>query len=105
MVVHLLQVVRDSSGNIPMDEFYAKSFERAYQMLTELEAQSVLRPIQQDGRSYMFSRRRADGQDEENVSVDQWKKYRYFKNLCESRSSFSSRMKDNKVLSFLFAAG
>ncbi|KAM1539910.1 hypothetical protein ACFX14_004698 [Malus domestica] len=93
---HLLQVVRDSSGNKLMDESYAKSFERAYQMLTELEAQSVLRPIQQDGRSYMFSRRRADGREEENLSVDQWKKDRYFKNLCESRSSFSSRMKDNQ---------
>nr|XP_008383466.2 protein POLLENLESS 3-like [Malus domestica] len=95
---HLLQVVRDSSGNKLMDESYAKSFERAYQMLTELEAQSVLRPIQQDGRSYMFSRRRADGREEENLSVDQWKKDRYFKNLCESRSSFSSRMKDNQVI-------
>ncbi|TQE12048.1 hypothetical protein C1H46_002442 [Malus baccata] len=93
---HLLQVVRDSSGNKPMDESYAKSFERAYQMLTELEAQSVLRPIQQDGRSYMFSRRRADGREEANLSVDQGKKDRYFKNLCESRSSFSSRMKDNQ---------
>ena len=45
---HLLQAVRDSSGNKPMDESYAKSFERAFEMLTELEQQSVLRPIQQN---------------------------------------------------------
>ncbi|KAM1045327.1 hypothetical protein ACFX2A_037167 [Malus domestica] len=91
----LLQVVRDSSGNKPMDESYAKSFERAYQMLTELKAQSVLRPVEQDGRSHMFSRRQADGREEETVSVDQWKKDRYLKNPCESRSSFSSIMKEN----------
>ena len=50
-----------------MDESYAKSFERAYQMLTELKTQSVLRPNEQDGRSHMFSRRRADGCEEENL--------------------------------------
>ncbi|KAK9936938.1 hypothetical protein M0R45_013758 [Rubus argutus] len=31
-----------------MDESYAKSFERAFEMLTELETQSVLRPIQRN---------------------------------------------------------
>ncbi|XP_004295599.1 PREDICTED: uncharacterized protein LOC101293965 [Fragaria vesca subsp. vesca] len=45
---HLLQAVRDSAGNKPMDESYAKSFERSFEMLTELEQQSVLRPIQQN---------------------------------------------------------
>ncbi|CAI0548452.1 unnamed protein product [Linum tenue] len=34
----LLQAVRTSCGNKPMEESYAKSFERAYQMLTELES-------------------------------------------------------------------
>ncbi|XP_050370058.1 uncharacterized protein LOC126788133 [Argentina anserina] len=43
---HLLQAVRNSSGNKPMDESYAKSFERAFEMLTELEQQSVLKTIQ-----------------------------------------------------------
>ncbi|KAK4837652.1 hypothetical protein QYF36_007295 [Acer negundo] len=34
----LLQAVRSSAGNRPMDISYAKSYERAFQMLTELEA-------------------------------------------------------------------
>ncbi|KAH7545511.1 hypothetical protein FEM48_Zijuj01G0101600 [Ziziphus jujuba var. spinosa] len=44
----LLQAVRASSGNTPMDESYAKSFERAHQMLTELDQQSLQKPIRND---------------------------------------------------------
>lgn len=38
----LLHDVRASSGNRPMDESYAKSYERALQMLTDMESQSGL---------------------------------------------------------------
>ncbi|KAF3449677.1 hypothetical protein FNV43_RR10408 [Rhamnella rubrinervis] len=37
----LLQAVKASSGNKPMDESYVKSYERAHQMLTEIEQQSL----------------------------------------------------------------
>lgn len=38
----LLQAVRASSGKKPMDEAYAKSFERAHEMLAKLETESVV---------------------------------------------------------------
>jgi len=41
----LLHAVRYSSGNRPMNESYAKSFERALQMLTDLESHLVPNPI------------------------------------------------------------
>ncbi|PIN24091.1 hypothetical protein CDL12_03176 [Handroanthus impetiginosus] len=41
----LLQAIRDSSVNGHMDESYAKSFERATQMLVELEKECVLKPM------------------------------------------------------------
>ncbi|KAM1034489.1 hypothetical protein EV2_039001 [Malus domestica] len=44
----------------------------------------------------MFSRRRAEVCREESVYVDQWKKDCYLKNLCESRSSYSRRSKENQ---------
>jgi hypothetical protein len=44
----LLQAVRSSSGNRQMDESYANSFERALQILTELESSSLLNPIKQE---------------------------------------------------------
>ncbi|KAK9267587.1 hypothetical protein L1049_010015 [Liquidambar formosana] len=40
----LLQAVKASSKDGQMDESYAKSYERAFQMLTELESQAVLSP-------------------------------------------------------------
>ncbi|CAN1227899.1 Protein POLLENLESS 3 [Linum grandiflorum] len=40
----LLQAVRASCGNKPMDESYAKSFERAYQMLTDSERGTTTSP-------------------------------------------------------------
>ncbi|KAF3450487.1 hypothetical protein FNV43_RR06570 [Rhamnella rubrinervis] len=48
----LLQAVKASTGNKPMDESYVKSYERAHQMLTEIEQQSLLKPIgkYEDGR-------------------------------------------------------
>ncbi|KAB1213621.1 hypothetical protein CJ030_MR5G020292 [Morella rubra] len=45
----LLQAVRSSSGNRAMDESYAKSYERAFQMLTDAESQSLLNLIEQKG--------------------------------------------------------
>jgi hypothetical protein len=44
----LLQAVRSSFGNKPMDQSSAKSFERALQSLTELESRSLLNPIKQE---------------------------------------------------------
>lgn len=41
----LLQAVKGTAGNKHMDESYAKSYERAHQMLTEIEQQSLLKPI------------------------------------------------------------
>lgn len=38
----LLQAVKASAGNKQMDDSYAKSFDRAFQMLTELESPSLL---------------------------------------------------------------
>lgn len=44
----LLQAVKSSSGNRQMDESYANSFERALQILTEVESSSLLNPIKQE---------------------------------------------------------
>ncbi|KAF2316716.1 hypothetical protein GH714_042057 [Hevea brasiliensis] len=81
----LLQAVSDSCGHKQMDDSYAKSFERAVEMLTELESKSVLTPIGEDklkevvtstegGRGdvsgSMDSRRWADGQNKEPVLSD-----------------------------------
>ncbi|XP_062095966.1 uncharacterized protein LOC133801721 [Humulus lupulus] len=47
----LLHAVRALSGKNPMDESYAKSFDRAYETLTELEKESVVKSNQKDGNS------------------------------------------------------
>ncbi|PON35092.1 N-terminal acetyltransferase A, auxiliary subunit [Parasponia andersonii] len=47
----LLHDVRASSGKNPMDESYAKSFDRAYEMLTKLDQDLGLKPIGKDGKS------------------------------------------------------
>ncbi|OAY31582.1 protein POLLENLESS 3 [Manihot esculenta] len=44
----LLQAVSDSCGSKQMDDSYAKSFERAVDILTELESKSVLKPAEED---------------------------------------------------------
>lgn len=41
----LLQTVRFSSGNDPMDEPYAKSYERASEILAEFESQKEMAPV------------------------------------------------------------
>lgn len=43
-----LRAVRSSSGNKQMDEYYAKSFQLALQILNELEPHSVLDPNEQE---------------------------------------------------------
>ncbi|KAF9667168.1 hypothetical protein SADUNF_Sadunf16G0305000 [Salix dunnii] len=44
----LLHTVKASSGSKPMDDSYAKSFERACQILTELESHLIVKPTKQD---------------------------------------------------------
>uniref|UniRef100_A0A6N2LIQ4 Uncharacterized protein n=1 Tax=Salix viminalis TaxID=40686 RepID=A0A6N2LIQ4_SALVM len=44
----LLQNVKASSGSKPMDDSYAKSFERACQILTELESHLIVKQTKQD---------------------------------------------------------
>ncbi|KAA8519333.1 hypothetical protein F0562_013588 [Nyssa sinensis] len=61
----LLQTIRDSSEDGPMDESYAKSFERAIQVLTELESQSIVKPIavEEKGHKKEFSTSISGGQN------------------------------------------
>ncbi|CAK7345890.1 unnamed protein product [Dovyalis caffra] len=51
----LLQTVKALSGSKPMDDSYAKSFERACQILTELESHSIVKPTEQDENHYQRS--------------------------------------------------
>eukprot|EP00257_Ricinus_communis_P018510 XP_015577246.1 uncharacterized protein LOC8265513 [Ricinus communis] len=44
----LLQAVSDSCGSTEMDESYAKSFERAVEMLNDLESVSLLKPVEEE---------------------------------------------------------
>jgi hypothetical protein len=98
----LLQAVKASSGNRPMDESYAKSFERALQMLTELESHSVLNPIKQkegdqnEVNSFggggqhsgsAFCRRWADGHDEETTLINENHRGFYQQNHIENKEN------------------
>lgn len=45
----LLQTIKSSSENGQMDESYAKSYERAVQMMSEVESQQTVKPITMEG--------------------------------------------------------
>lgn len=45
----LLQTIKSSSENGQMDESYAKSYERAVQMMSEVESQQTVKPITTEG--------------------------------------------------------
>ncbi|XP_011039790.1 PREDICTED: uncharacterized protein LOC105136236 isoform X2 [Populus euphratica] len=51
----LLQTVKASSGIKPMDDSYAKSFQRACQILTELESHLIVKPTEQDEKVHQRS--------------------------------------------------
>jgi hypothetical protein len=51
----LLQTVKASSGSKPMDDSYAKSFERACQILTELESHLIVKPTEEDEKVHQRS--------------------------------------------------
>jgi hypothetical protein len=104
----LLHAVRYSSGNRPMNESYAKSFERALQMLTDLESHLVPNPIvdqneiqtsfaslvnrnskevssfirggQHYGSAFTVSRSRTDGHDDKTVQSDEHHRVSYHQN-------------------------
>ncbi|XP_059668108.1 uncharacterized protein LOC132313380 [Cornus florida] len=48
----LLQTIRASSEDGQMDESYAKSYERAFQIFTELESHSSVKPVAGEGESH-----------------------------------------------------
>lgn len=85
----LLQVVRASSRNEKMDESYAKSFEHASLMLTELESQSMLQPTDygEAKRKKILSSCTYINGSEENVSrfmvPRKCRKFYYPKTPCE----------------------
>ncbi|KAJ6950910.1 hypothetical protein NC651_004551 [Populus alba x Populus x berolinensis] len=51
----LLLTVKASSGSKPMDDSYAKSFERACQILTELESHLIVKPTEEDEKVHQRS--------------------------------------------------
>lgn len=86
----LLQAVRASSRNEKMDESYAKSFEHASWMLTELESQSMLQPTyNEEDKSNKISRSCTyiNGSEEyasRFMVPRRCKKFSYPKTPCES---------------------
>ncbi|KAF2310759.1 hypothetical protein GH714_016936 [Hevea brasiliensis] len=112
----LIQAISDSCGSKQMDDSYAKSFERAVEMLTELESKSMLKPTEEDkenqrsltspitrklkevtsstegGRGYvsgfMDSRRWTDGQIIEPLPSDNHNRGSYFGIHPENQGNF-----------------
>ncbi|KAF2310749.1 hypothetical protein GH714_016888 [Hevea brasiliensis] len=112
----LIQAISDSCGSKQMDDSYAKSFERAVEMLTELESKSMLKPTEEDkenqrsltspitrklkevtsstegGRGYvsgfMDSRRWTDGQIIEPLLSDNHNRGSYFGIHPENQGNF-----------------
>ncbi|KDP34921.1 hypothetical protein JCGZ_09209 [Jatropha curcas] len=118
----LIQAVKASCRGKQMDESYAKSFERAVEILAELESKSMLKPAeenQEDQRSsaarklkvtpssteggqgynipgFKNSRKQEKFSSQQSEVDNGWSKSNY----CESpgeRSCFSSKMKENWI--------
>ncbi|CBI31048.3 unnamed protein product, partial [Vitis vinifera] len=115
----MLYAIQVSSQNGRMDDSYVKSFERASQVLTELEANSVIDPNEQEGHEEMrrhlrslvsrnsievnscineendhlsglvASRRRAGRQQEETMLLDKPNRRSYCQNQFENKDNFS----------------
>ena len=115
----MLYAIQVSSQNGRMDDSYVKSFERASQILTELEANSVIDPNEQEGHEEMrrhlrslvsrnsievnscineendhlsglvASRRRAGRQQEETMLLEKPNRRPYCQNQFENKDNFS----------------
>ncbi|GMH20815.1 hypothetical protein Nepgr_022657 [Nepenthes gracilis] len=59
----LLQAIRTSAGDNPMDESYAKSFERASQLMAEIESQSSVKDDEENHTEIHGSLSMAGGSD------------------------------------------
>ncbi|KAJ6301355.1 hypothetical protein OIU77_015628 [Salix suchowensis] len=111
----LLQNVKASSGSKPMDDSYAKSFERACQILTELESHLIVKQTKQDEKvhhrsvgspttgnlkefasspngdvsGFVDSRRKCTGVFNDNrVLPDEHDRRSYWQNQSENEKSF-----------------
>ena len=130
----ILYAVWVSSRNRGMDESYAKSFERAYQMLSELDENSVIDPNEQEGHEEMerqlrstvsknskgvnscinegkncvfdlvASRRKASRQ-QETVLLDKPNRRSYFQNQFENKDNFSRPDDENSKCKSLGLSG